>query len=81
MSDIVAAADVRSRIKISLGQYKFFHWLPPNHGLWVKQAEQLIMVVSKQYYNVLYVQLLLSNSSHFQAAWRCALTNVPLTEL
>ena len=37
-----------------------------------KQAELLVMVISKQYCSVLSVQLLLSNSSHVLAAVHCA---------
>ena len=51
------------------------------NGLGVKQAERLIMVISQQYSNILSGQLLLGVGSHFLAAWRCALTNVPFTEL
>ena len=39
----------------------------------IKQSGRQIMVFSQQYCNILSVQLLLSNSSHFLTAWCCAL--------
>ena len=43
------------------------------------QDDWLIMVISQQYSDVLSVQLLPSNGSHFLAALRYALTNAQFT--
>ena len=43
------------------------------------QDDRLIMVISQQYSNVLSVQLLPSNGSHFLAALRYVLTNAQFT--
>ena len=45
----------------------------------IRQDDWLIMVTSQQYNNVLSVQLLPSNGSHFLAALRYALTNAQFT--
>ena len=58
----------------------FYHWIE-KHGIEVRHDDWLIMVISRQHGNVLSVQLLPSNGSHFLAVTRCALTNAQFTAL
>ena len=54
------------------------HWIG-KHRIEVRQDDWLIIVISRQHGNVLSVQLLPSNGSHFLAALRYALTNAWFT--